>query len=110
MKRLAIRIGYAMLLVIAGNTGWAFGDEIKRPVMARVQPDYPMLALRMHLEDTVVVEVTAKPDGSAAEVHAISGHPLLRRAAEDCVSRWRFLQMKRPARGTVSVVFSPSEQ
>lgn len=110
MRRLAIRIGSAMLLMLAGHTCCVFADGMKRPIMARVQPDYPMLALRMHLEDTVVVEVTAKADGSAAHAHAISGHPLLRRAAENCVSQWRFMRMKTAERGTVIVPFSLSDQ
>jgi outer membrane biosynthesis protein TonB len=63
----------------------------------------------MHVEGTVVVEVTAMPDGSVTHVHAISGHPLLMQAAEDCVSHWRFMRKPKLERGTVSVVFSLSE-
>ncbi len=82
---------------------------MQRPVMARVVPNYPEVARRMRVEGTVTVEVTAMPDGSASKAHAISGHPLLLQAAEDCVSHWRFMSMSKSERGTVTVVFSLSE-
>ncbi|MEI9980983.1 MAG: energy transducer TonB [Edaphobacter sp.] len=96
-----------VLWVAMASVGWS--AELKRPVLSRIPPNYPMVAQRMHLEGNVVVEVTAMPDGSASQVKAVSGHPLLMQAAEDCVSHWRFMMMPKAERGTVTVVFSLSE-
>jgi TonB family protein len=63
----------------------------------------------MRVEGTVVVELTVTADGSVSHGHAVSGHPLLMQAAEDCVSHWRFMPMTKAEHGTVSVVFSLSE-
>ncbi len=102
----------ALLLLITSRTGRAAEiqrAEIQRPVISRIPPNYPEIARRMHVEGTVVVELTAMPDGSVSKVHAISGHTLLVQAAEDCVSHWRFMMMPKPEHGTVTVVFSLSE-
>lgn len=97
-------------LLLGGWTSALQGAEISRPVMSRVPPDYPVVALRMRLEGKVVVEVTAMRDGSASRAVAVEGHPLLRHAAEQCVAQWRFLHMPKPERGTVTVVFSLSPE
>ncbi len=97
--------GVIAVLFVAG-VGMMYPAELKRPVLARVSPNYPEVARRMHVEGTVMVEVTAMPDGSVSHVHAVSGHPLLMQAAEDCVAHWRFMMMPKSERGTVPVVFS----
>ena len=107
----------ALLLVITSRTGWTAEirraeiqwAEIQRPLISRIPPNYPEIARRMHVAGTVVVELTAMPDGSVSGVHAISGHTLLMQAAEDCASHWRFMMMPKPEHGTVRVVFSLSE-
>lgn len=87
----------------------AWGAPIQRPIMSRITPNYPEIARRMHIEGTVVVELTAMPDGSVKDVHALSGHPLLVQAAEDCVSHWRFLPTAKAERGTISILFTIGE-
>ena len=100
----------AMLFLGTTMTGWTAEmqrAEVQRAILSRIPPKLlPEIARRMHVEGTVVVEVTAMPDGSVSHVKAISGHPLLMQAAEDCVSHWRFLMMPKAERGTVTVVFS----
>jgi hypothetical protein len=73
-----------VLFVIATGTGWK--AEMQRPVISRIPPNYPEIARRMHVEGSVVVELTAMPGGSVSRVHAILGHTLLMQAAEDCVA------------------------
>jgi TonB family protein len=102
------RIFLVVLSVVgASRTGWS--ADIQRPIVSRISPNYPEVARRMRVEGTVVVELTAAVDGSVSHVHAISGHPLLMQAAEDCVSHWRFMPMSKAEHGTVLVVFSLSE-
>lgn len=95
------------VLLSAALPGW--GAPIQRPVISRITPNYPEVARRMHVEGTVVVELTAMPDGSVRGAHAISGHPLLMQAAEDCASHWRFLPTAKAEHGTVAVVFTIEE-
>jgi len=100
----------AVMVLMLGFAVNGQAAEMQRAIISRIPPNYPMIARRMHVEGTVVVEVTAMPDGSAVKVKAMSGHPLLMQAAEDCVSHWRFVTMPKPERGTVTVVFSLAEE
>jgi TonB family protein len=101
-----------VLAVVAfglGLVGTAGAEEMHRPVVSKITPNYPEVARRMRVAGTVVVEVTALPSGAVTGVHAISGHPLLMQAAEDCVSHWRFLPEKTRESGTVAVIFTLGE-
>jgi protein TonB len=56
----------------------------------RVQPPYPPMAKQANIEGSVVVEVTVSENGGVISSKAISGHPLLRPAAEQAARGWRF--------------------
>jgi len=56
----------------------------------RRTPPYPEIPKRMHVQDAVSVEVIISPEGVVESARAVSGHPLLRRAAEDAARGWRF--------------------
>ena len=56
----------------------------------RVEPAYPRLCRDIHVSGPVVVEVIVDETGKVARVRALSGHPLLRKAAEDAARDWRW--------------------
>jgi TonB family protein len=56
----------------------------------RVEPPYPSIARQLGVEGAVVVEVNVSENGEVLSVHAISGHPTLRSAAETAARQWRF--------------------
>jgi TonB family protein len=66
-----------------GAVEW--GDAI-----TKVQPRYPPAAKRMNASGTVEVKITVSEFGRVIEAKAISGHPLLREAAEDAARQWVF--------------------
>jgi protein TonB len=66
------------------------GTILQGKAIERRIPDYPQLARQIHLEGQVVVEVVISPDGRVESAHAVSGHPLLVRAATDAAWGWRF--------------------
>jgi TonB family protein len=59
-------------------------------VITKVQPRYPPAAKRMNASGMVEVKVTISESGRVIEAKAISGHPLLRDAAEDAARQWVF--------------------
>ena len=59
-------------------------------LLKRVQPAYPSQALQMHIEGTVVLQATIGKDGSIKNVKALSGPPILERAASDAVRQWKY--------------------
>jgi TonB family protein len=66
-----------------GDVSW--GDAI-----TKVQPRYPPAAKRINASGTVEVKITVSEIGRVIEAKAISGHPLLREAAEDAARQWVF--------------------
>ena len=58
--------------------------------ISQTQPIYPALARAARIQGTVVLDAIIRKDGSVGELRVISGHPLLVRAAEDAVQRWRY--------------------
>jgi TonB family protein len=70
-------------LKILGSVTW--GGVIKQ-----AQPRYPPSAKRYNISGTVDVQVTISEAGRVTEAKAISGHPLLRGAAEDAARQWVF--------------------
>jgi len=59
-------------------------------VIKKAQPRYPPGAKRYNISGTVDVRVTISAAGSVTEANAISGHPLLRGAAEEAARQWVF--------------------
>lgn len=60
-------------------------------------PGYPAVAAAVHAVGEVEVKVLLAPDGSVSSANAVSGHPLLRKAAENAAAKFIF----EPAEGTV---------
>ena len=56
----------------------------------RVEPMYPHAAAIAGIQGQVKLHAIIARDGSIQSLNAISGHPLLVRAALDAVGRWRY--------------------
>jgi len=77
-----------------------------RAVKSRVAPIYPELARRMHITGAVKVEATVDADGKVTAVKTINGNRALAQAAEDAVSKWRFVPGPGPSTVEVEVNFA----
>jgi protein TonB len=67
------------------SSGVAASIAIYRPI-----PVYPALAREARVEGTVVLEATISKTGSIENVRVVSGQAMLRQAALDAVSQWRY--------------------
>jgi protein TonB len=67
------------------SSGMMAGYLISAP-----KPDYPGLARIAHIGGPVVLQAVLAKNGSVLATHVLSGHRLLRGAAQDAVRRWRF--------------------
>jgi TonB family protein len=61
------------------------GKAIERRV-----PNYPAIALPIHLQGSVPVEVVIGVDGAVISARAVGGHPILAAAAVEAARFWRF--------------------
>jgi len=80
-----------------------------RAIKSRVAPVYPELAKRMHISGVVKVEATVDQDGKVTAVKTVSGNRALSTAAEDAVSRWKFVSASEASTVDVEVKFAMAE-
>jgi len=59
---------------------------------------YPLIPRMARIEGFVIVRVSVGPDGSVRQAEAVSGHPLLEKAAEENARKWKFKLSERPGR------------
>jgi protein TonB len=59
-------------------------------LLSAPKPDYPGLARIAHIGGPVVLQAVVGKNGSVLATHVLSGHRLLRGAAQDAVRQWRF--------------------
>ena len=70
-------------------------------------PDYPELARKMNLQGTVKLRVTVAPSGTVKSVETLGGSPLLVKAAENAIYKWRWIPTKEESKEHVEMRFHP---
>ena len=80
-------------------------------LLEKTAPAYPVIARQAHIQGTVVLQATIGKTGEIENLRVVSGPPLLRQAALDAVSSWRYKPFQLngspvAVETTVDVVFS----
>jgi TonB family protein len=78
-----------------------------RPILIKVMPVYPDLARPMRLEGTVKATVVVEPNGTARSVQGTGGHPLLLKAAQDALYKWKWAPAGQASTEYVELRFHP---
>jgi TonB family protein len=100
---LAVLLALGML---AASPAFAQGKG-SRTVVAKVVPRYPDLARPMRLEGSVRMTVTVAANGTVKSVDGTGGHPLLLKAAEDAISKWKWSPAAQESQEVVELKFHP---
>ena len=79
-----------------------------RKVLGRVNPQYPELARALHLAGTVKLVVTVAPSGSVKSVRPIGGNPVLLKAAQDAICKWKWAPAPQESQEPVDLRFHPN--
>ena len=67
------------------------GGEVQAPALiGRVEPEYPPIAVRAHVQGVVILEAVVDPDGRVEDVRVLRSIPLLDKAAITAVRQWRY--------------------
>ena len=61
-----------------------------RKITRQVAPSYPDLAKKMNLGGTVKVIAVVGADGEVKSVEPVGGSPVLLKAAQDAIAKWKF--------------------
>jgi protein TonB len=59
-------------------------------LVKRVDPEYPIAALRGRIRGNVVLHILITKAGDVATVELVLGHPILAAAAMDAVKQWKY--------------------
>ena len=83
-------------------------SENPRKVVNRQVPTYPELARQSNLEGTVRLLVTVAPNGTAKSAKTLGGSPVLIKAAEDAIYKWRWERAPQESEELVEFRFHPN--
>jgi protein TonB len=73
------------------GTRWRVSGGVERGLLIRdIQPIYPALARQIGVRGAVILQAIIGKDGRIENLHAISGNPLLVKAALAAVEQWRY--------------------
>ncbi len=75
------------------------GEQAMSAAISKPNPQYPEVAKQMKVEGSVELKVTIGEDGAVQEAVAVTGNPLLSRAAIDGVKKWKFKPFKEDGKG-----------
>jgi TonB family protein len=78
---------FGPLRIVQGQQSSSGGN---RRVVQKMSPVYPDIARRMNLAGTVKVVAVVLADGTVKTVEPVGGSPVLLKAAQDAVAKWRF--------------------
>ena len=65
-------------------------DVMEAMLVHRIEPEYPTLAMTIHLSGTVVLRARIGTDGKVHELETLSGNALLAQSARAAVLQWRY--------------------
>ncbi|PYT09450.1 MAG: hypothetical protein DMF49_02245 [Acidobacteria bacterium] len=81
--------------------------SVSLPILLdKVDPVYPIMAIRSRIEGTVILEIVVGPDGSVREIYIRQSVPMLDAAAIEAIRQWRYAPARtgrRPVQSTVMV-------
>jgi TonB family protein len=95
------------LLLLAPAAAAQQETTTERKVVNRVTPHYPEMARTMDLKGSVKAEAVVEPNGTVKLVEVKGGHPLLVRAAENAIYKWRWAPAPHETREPIEVKFDP---
>jgi len=70
-------------------------------------PAHPELARRLNLVGLVRLRVPVAPDGKPKLIEVVGGNPVLTKAAEDAVLRWKWAPGPQETKELVQLNFHP---
>jgi len=92
LPRTVLVLVYVVLLLAGpGSTARAFEDpNIEKYAVKKVQPPYPEMAEKYHIEGIVVVKVSVAADGKVTQAEFVRGPNIFRSVSLDAAKRWSF--------------------
>ena len=100
---------FALVFAMAAQAQGQPSADSSRRVVHKVVPTYPDLARKMNLTGTVRVLATVAPDGTVRSLQAMGGSPVLIKATEDSVYKWKFASAAAESKELIELHFNPGQ-
>jgi TonB family protein len=97
----------SVLVTVPGTFAQQEPTESNRKIVNRVTPQYPEIARTMNLRGNVKAEAVVQPNGMVKSVEVKGGHPVLVRAAQDAIYKWKWAPAPHETREPIEVKFDP---
>jgi len=110
MQRLPAATGLFLFLALAfvpASFTQQDNTEGNRKILSRATPHYPEIARTMSLKGSVRVEAVVAPSGIVKSVEVKGGHPVLVRAAQDAIYKWKWTPASHETREPIEIKFDP---
>jgi len=78
-----------------------------RRLINRVQPQYPEVARNINLSGTVKAEAVVAANGAVKSIEVKGGNPVLVRAAQNAIYKWKWAPATHETREPIEVKFDP---
>ena len=107
-RRAAITFVVSCALAVFANLPALAQQPVgQRKILSKAIPQYPEFARRMNLAGTVKLAVTVAPNGSVKSVQSVGGNPVLLRAAEDAIHKWKWAPASQDSKEQVELNIHP---
>ena len=96
----------SVLVLVPATFGQQEQTEGGRKIVSRVTPHYPEIARTMHLSGGVKTEAVVQPNGVVKSVNVTGGHPVLVRAAQEAIYKWKWVPSAHETRKPIEIKFN----
>jgi TonB family protein len=98
---------FAGLILVPASFAQQEQSESARKILNRVTPQYPDIARAMNLRGSVKADALVEPNGVVKSVEVKGGHPVLVRAAQSAIYKWKWAPAAHETREPIEVKFDP---
>jgi protein TonB len=109
-RRIAITLAVLLMTGIYPlQNAHAQQTSSSRAIVSKIAPRYPDLARPLRLEGTVKVDVVVAPNGAVKSMRPLGGSPILIKAAQDAIDKWKWAPASQETTELVELHFRPAE-
>ncbi len=105
---LAFGLSAAAVPVRAQSSVQIVTELSKRPLKTKSEPQYPKLALQLHVLGKVKLQLTVSAEGAVTATKVMGGSPILVKSVEEAVKEWKYEPAGKESTETVEFTFSSS--